>query len=99
MDWTDILSKAVFHVRRCFTRPPTTGSQLTSQVTELVVGELLWLNYAGGDKPINLYINSVGSQNIMGEVRAELGWLPCPSLADILRSLPSTCCPGAVRRL
>lgn len=34
--------------------------QLVQQVTELVISELLWLNYASPEKPIYLYINSTG---------------------------------------
>ena len=36
-------------------------------VTELIISELLWLNYAAPEKPIYLYINSTGSQNLQGE--------------------------------
>jgi ATP-dependent Clp protease protease subunit len=39
---------------------------LVPSVTELVISELLWLNYAS-EKPIYLYINSVGSQDARGE--------------------------------
>jgi ATP-dependent protease ClpP protease subunit len=41
--------------------------QLVPAVTELVISELLWLNYAGPEKPIYLYLNSTGSQNASGE--------------------------------
>lgn len=34
--------------------------QLVPAVTELVISELLWLNYAAPDKPIYVYINSTG---------------------------------------
>ena len=34
--------------------------QLVPQVTELVISELLWLNYAAPDKPVYVYINSTG---------------------------------------
>jgi ATP-dependent Clp protease protease subunit len=43
------------------------GSPLTSRVTELLIGELLWLNFTYPEKDIDIYINSIGSQNIMGE--------------------------------
>ena len=32
-------------------------------MTELVISELLWLNYSAPDKPVNVYINSLGSQS------------------------------------
>jgi len=38
------------------------GMPLVPSVTELVISELLWLNYAS-EKPIYLYINSVGTQD------------------------------------
>ena len=36
--------------------------QLVPAVTELVISELLWLNYSAPDKPVYVYINSIGSQ-------------------------------------
>lgn len=42
--------------------------QLVPAVTELVISELLWLNYANRDKPVYLYVNSVGSQTPDNEV-------------------------------
>ena len=42
------------------------GMPLVPSVTELVISELLWLNYAS-EKPIYLYINSVGSQDARKE--------------------------------
>ena len=38
------------------------GMPLVASVTELVVSELLWLNYNQPEKPIYIYINSLGSQ-------------------------------------
>lgn len=38
-------------------------------MTELVISELLWLNYNSPEKPVYLYINSIGSQTPMNEVR------------------------------
>jgi hypothetical protein len=38
------------------------GMPLVASVTELVVSELLWLQYADPQKPIYMYINSIGSQ-------------------------------------
>ena len=39
------------------------GMPLVPSVSELVVSELLWLQYASRDKPIHMYFNSIGSQN------------------------------------
>ena len=39
---------------------PVSALQLVPAVTELVISELLWLNYAAPDKPIYVYINSTG---------------------------------------
>jgi hypothetical protein len=36
------------------------GMPLVPSVTELVISELLWLNYASPEKPIYVYINSTG---------------------------------------
>ena len=40
---------------------PPLRLQLVQQVTELVISELLWLNYANPEKPIYVYINSTGA--------------------------------------
>lgn len=45
------------------------GMPLVPSVTELVISELLWLNYAS-EKPIYLYINSTGSQDARKEAVA-----------------------------
>ena len=37
-------------------------TQLVPQVTELVISELLWLNYSSPERPIYLYVQSTGSQ-------------------------------------
>lgn len=42
-------------------------SQLVPSVTELVISELLWLNYASPEKPVYVYLNSTGSQTMQGE--------------------------------
>jgi ATP-dependent Clp protease, protease subunit len=41
--------------------------QLVPAVTELVISELLWLNYSFPDKPVYVYINSIGSQTPDGQ--------------------------------
>lgn len=43
------------------------GMPLVPAVTELVISELLWLNYSAPEKPVYLYINSTGSQTMQGE--------------------------------
>lgn len=43
------------------------GMPFVPSVTELIISELLWLNYAAPEKPVYLYINSTGSQNLQGE--------------------------------
>ncbi|RMZ52042.1 hypothetical protein APUTEX25_001236 [Auxenochlorella protothecoides] len=43
------------------------GMPLVPAVTELVISELLWLNYSSQDKPVYVYINSTGSQTAAGE--------------------------------
>ncbi len=43
-------------------RPPVLRPlQLVPAVTELVISELLWLNYSAPDKPVYVYINSTGA--------------------------------------
>jgi hypothetical protein len=41
------------------------GMPLVASVTELIVSELLWLQYYDPKKPIHMYINSKGSQQDM----------------------------------
>ncbi|CAD7699772.1 unnamed protein product [Ostreobium quekettii] len=43
------------------------GMPLVAQVTELVISELLWLNYNNPEQAIYVYINSVGSQTPDGQ--------------------------------
>lgn len=43
------------------------GMPFVPSVTELVISELLWLNYAAPEKPVYVYINSTGSQTLQGE--------------------------------
>ncbi len=43
------------------------GMPLVPQVTELVISELLWLNYSNQQKPVFVYINSIGSQTADGQ--------------------------------
>lgn len=40
------------------------GMPLVPSVTELVISELLWLNYANPEKPVYLYINSTGTPHV-----------------------------------
>lgn len=37
------------------------GTPITAEVTELIIAQLLYLNYESADKPITLYLNSTGS--------------------------------------
>jgi len=37
------------------------GSPITNEVTELIIAQLLYLNYESADKPVTMYINSTGS--------------------------------------
>eukprot|EP00210_Caulerpa_lentillifera_P003629 g3464.t1 len=43
------------------------GMPLVPSVTELVICELLWLNYDQSDRPIYVYVNSTGSQTPDGK--------------------------------
>lgn len=43
------------------------GMPLVPQVTELVIAELLYLNYESAKKPIVMYINSPGTMNSQGQ--------------------------------
>ena len=43
------------------------GLQLVPAVTELVISELLWLNYSAPEKPVYVYLNSIGSQGPDGQ--------------------------------
>jgi len=43
------------------------GMPLVPQVTELVIAELLYLNYESATKPITMYINSPGTMNSQGQ--------------------------------
>ena len=42
-------------------------AQLVPAVTELVISELLWLNYSSPEKPVYVYLNSIGSQTADGQ--------------------------------
>ena len=43
------------------------GMPLVPAVTELIIAELLFLNYESSDKPIYMYINSSGTLNAQGQ--------------------------------
>ena len=43
------------------------GMPLVPAVTELIVAELLWLNFDSPEKPVYFYINSTGSQTAEGQ--------------------------------
>ena len=49
---------------------PAKGSlqlQLVPAVTELVISELLWLNFSSPEKPVYVYLHSIGSQTPDGQ--------------------------------
>jgi len=57
------------------------GMPLVPSTTELLISELLWLNYYQQDNPIYVYINSTESQTPDGqavgfETRPTLCWTP-----------------------
>lgn len=52
------------------------GMPLVPAVTELVISELLWLNYSAPDKPVYLYINSSGGCRRRGTAAAERATQP-----------------------
>lgn len=41
--------------------------QLVPAVTELIISELLWLNYSSPEKPVYVYLHSIGSQTPDGQ--------------------------------
>ena len=43
------------------------GMSLVPSVTELIVAQLLWLNFDSPEKPVYFYINSTGSQSLDGQ--------------------------------
>lgn len=43
------------------------GMPLVPAVTELIISELLWLNYSSPEKPVYVYINSIGTQGPNGQ--------------------------------
>lgn len=43
------------------------GMPLVSAVTELIIAELLYLEFQSREKPINIYINSTGTTRADGE--------------------------------
>ena len=43
------------------------GMPLSPSVTELIIAQLLYLNYESSDKPIYMYINSPGTINAQGQ--------------------------------
>ena len=43
------------------------GMPLVPAVTELIIAELMWLQYMDKDKPVHMYINSTGTTRADGE--------------------------------
>ena len=58
--------------------------QLVPAVTELIVAELLYLQYKDRQKPIFLYINSTGTTRADGETVSTT-----PALSNVQHSLQS----------
>ena len=69
------------------------AAQLVPQVTELVISELLWLNYANPEKPVYVYIHSMGSQTPDGQARGPSRSHPWQ--VPPCRGLRLTCAPGS----
>lgn len=46
------------------------GMPLVASVTELLIAELLWLNFDNPEKPVFFYVNSTGSQSVDGKAVA-----------------------------
>ena len=71
-------------------------AQLVPQVTELVISELLWLNYSNPEKPVYLYLHSMGSQTPDGQVTPHpcqhfTATLPCSLVSCNLLHLHRRC--------
>ena len=67
--------------------------QLVPAVTELIVAELLYLQYKDRQKPIYLYINSTGTTRADGEtVRADCVSAQSPRAPPALWSSHSLVC-------
>ena len=74
------------------------GMPLVASVAELVVSELLWLQYADPKKPVYMYINSLGSQQDMQAIAFETETYAILDTMHV-RPLATSCChvpPSAV---
>lgn len=75
------------------------GLPLSAQVTELIIGQLLYLQYDSSEKPITMYINSPGTtlevptETPQLHAPAHCGSLPRPHLRTHLRVLPPRLSP------
>lgn len=62
--WSQTLSWKVFSSRLIAL---AWALQLVPAVTELVISELLWLNFSSPEKPVYVYLHSIGSQTPDGQ--------------------------------
>ena len=71
------------------------GMPMVSAVTELIVAELLYLNYESPSKPVTLYINSPGTVNAQGQA---VGFeTEAFAIADCSEAVHKSNCRGASR--
>lgn len=60
--------------------------QLVPAVTELIIAELLYLQYKDRTKPIFLYINSTGTSRADGETVCSVYKIFCVQVAETLKA-------------
>jgi ATP-dependent protease ClpP protease subunit len=58
------------------------GMTLVPAVTELILAELLYLQYENADKPITMYINSTGTSKV--RVHSGVRWLWARAVLRVL---------------
>jgi hypothetical protein len=73
------------------------GMPLVPAVTELIIAELLYLQYEDPEKPINIYINSTGTSGYSGE---PIGFeTEAFAICDTIRYINLQCIPSVLERL
>jgi len=71
------------------------GSPLVPKVSELIIAQLLFLEYESGEKPIIMYINSTGNDNSRGQaVSFETESLAILDVMSYIRPPVHTICIG-----
>lgn len=72
--------------------------QITAKVSELIISELLWLNYSNPESPLNIYVHSIGTQTQFHQVRQHLQLAYAPHVQqrsaeyrDGCKTTPSLC--------